>query len=75
MQENLTYWLSHYFTASTAWVALAEKGEHDLNFNIMDRPMFDYFDDPRTWNAVYVVYQSHEPSQADEWRGAYGSQG
>ena len=75
MQENLTYWLSHYFTSSTAWFALAEKGEHDLNFNVMDRPMFDYFDDPRTWNAVYVVYQSHEPSQADEWRGAYGSQG
>ena len=75
MQEDITYWLSHYFTSSTAWFAIAEKGEHDMNFNIMDRPMFDYFDDPRTWNAVYVVYQSHEPSQADEYRGVYGSQG
>jgi hypothetical protein len=75
MQEDVTYWLSHYFTSATAWFAIAEKGEHDLNFNIMDRPLFDYFDDPRTWNAVYVCYQAHEPSQADEWRGVYGSQG
>ena len=75
IQEDLTYALSHYQTSTTAWFAMAEKGEHDLNFNIMDRPMFDYFDDPRTWNAVYVVYQAHEPSQADEWRGIYGSQG
>lgn len=75
LQEDITYALSHYLTSTTAWFGMAEKGEHDLNFSIMDRPMFDYFDDPRTWNAVYVVYQSHEPSQADEWRGFYGSQG
>ena len=75
LQEDITYSLSHYLTSTTAWFGMAEKGEHDLNFNIMDRPLFDYFDDPRTWNAVYVVYQAHEPSQADEFRGIYGSQG
>lgn len=75
MQEDLRYMVSHYTTSTTAWWGTAGKGEHDMNFNIMDRPMFDYFDDPRTWNGVFVVYQAHEPSQADEWRGVYGSQG
>ena len=53
----------------------SDKGEHDANFNIITPPAFDYFDDPRTKNAVFTVYQAHEPSQADEWRGWYGSQG
>lgn len=75
IQENMSYAVSHYLTSTTAWFAMADKGEHDLNFNMMDRPMFDYFDDPRTMNAVFVCYQAHEPSQADEWRGTYGSQG
>lgn len=75
MQEDFTYMVSHYKTSTTSWFAMSEKGEHDMNFNIMDRPMFDYFDDPRTWNAVFVCYQAHEPSQADEWRGVYGSTG
>jgi|SRR5215471_861089 len=37
MQEDITYSLSHYLTSQTAWFAMAEKGEHDLNFSIMDQ--------------------------------------
>lgn len=71
--EGLTYMVDHYIDSTTAWFALGP--DHDVNFNIMDRPMFDYFDDPRTWNSVFVVYQAHEPSQADEWREVYGNPG
>lgn len=73
--DGLKYFVSHYLSTNTNWFMFSDKGEHDMNFNIITPPMFDYFDDPRTKNAVFTVYQAEEPSQADEWRGVYGSQG
>lgn len=76
VQEELTFMVDHYIGANpNAWYALAAKGDHDLNFYVETRPIFDYFDDPRTMNAVFTVYSSFEPSQADDWRGIYGSTG
>lgn len=76
VQEELTFMIDHYIQANpNAWYAMAAKGDHDLNFYVETRPIFDYFDDPRTMNAVFTVYASFEPSQADEWRGLYGSTG
>jgi len=75
IQEELTFMVSHYLNTNTNWFMFAAKGDHDLNFYVEVRPMFSYFDDPRTGNAIFVVYQSHEPSEADEWRGIYGSTG
>ena len=77
IQEELAYMVSHYFDVNggNAWVAMAPKGDHDATFYVEIRPMFDYFDDPRTLNAVFTVYASMEPSQADDWRGFYGSTG
>lgn len=75
VQEELTFMVSHYMNTNTHWHMFSGKGDHDMNFYLEVRPMFDFFDDPRTGNAVFVVYQSHEPSQADEWRGNYGSTG
>ena len=77
LQEELTFMVSHYANTvnANAWYALASKDDHDGNFYIETRPIFDYFDDPRTMNAVFTVYTSFEPSQADEWRGVYASTG
>lgn len=77
VQEELTFMVSHYFTVNSGngWVAMAAKGDHDLNYYTEVKPMFDYFDDPRTLNAVYTTFASMEPSRADEWRGVYGSTG
>lgn len=75
VQEDLTFMISHYADTNTQWMMFAAKGDHDMNFYVETRPQFDYFDDPRSKNAVFVVYQAHEPSEADEWRGTYGSTG
>jgi len=74
LDEDLKVFIGHYFTSQTAWFALAEKGEHDLNFLWRDYPIFDCFDDPRTKSAVATAYQRHTQGVATP-RGVYGSTG
>lgn len=75
IQENLSWMISHYMDTTTQWFLLAAKGEHDLNFMMRNRPIFDAFDDPRTKNAVFTVYQRHDPSSFGSYQGVYGSTG
>lgn len=74
IDEDLKVFIGHYFTSQTAWFALANKGEHDLNFLWRDYPIFDCFDDPRTKSAVATAYQRHTQGVATP-RGVYGSTG
>jgi len=75
LQENLSWMVSHYLNTSTNWFVLAAKSEHDINFMMRNRPIFDAFDDPRTKNAVFTVYQRHDPSSHGSYQGTYGSTG
>lgn len=75
IQEDLSWMISHYITSSTSWFLFAAKGEHDLNFMMRNRPIFDAFDDPRTKNAVFTVYQRHDPSTFGSYQGTFGSTG
>lgn len=71
MQEEFTFMIDHYLDNADLWWMQAAKGDHDLNYYVETRPLFSYYDDPRTMNAVFTVYCSMESSQADEWRGAW----
>ena len=75
LQENWSWMISHYLDTNTNWFLFAAKGEHDLNFMMRNRPIFDAFDDPRTKNAVFTVYQRHDPSSFGSYVGTYGSTG
>lgn len=72
--EGLRYFSTPYKTSTTSWLALAKKGEHDLNFMYRDRPMFDSWDDPTTKNAVFSVYQRHTQGYGSYF-GVDGSSG
>jgi len=73
--EGLTWMVDRYITTTTNWFGHVNKSDHDANFMMKNRPMFDSFDDPRTKNAVVTVYQRHDPSTFGRWRGWYGSTG
>lgn len=74
LADDLRYFVYHYLTTSTYWFVMAPKGVHDLNFRWRNRPMMRSFDDPRTMNAVFTVYQRHTKGYGS-WRGIYGSTG
>ena len=73
LDDDLKVMVYHYLTTNTFWFMVAGKGIHDLNFQWRNRPMFDSFDDPRTKNAVFTVYQRHTKGFGSA-RGIYGSQ-
>jgi hypothetical protein len=74
--EDLSWTVSHYFPAAQSgqWFMMSPKGTHDLNFFVRSAPVFDYFDDPWTGNAIYTAWQRHVGSFFD-WHGVYGSTG
>lgn len=72
--EGLRWMVDRFITTTTAWFMHTNTEEHDVNFMMKNRPRFDSFDDPRTMNAVFTVYQRHRPSSFGRWRGWYGSQ-
>ena len=74
LAEDLVYMVYHYLTDKNNWFLTAAQGVHDLWFFWRDQPIFDSFDDPRTKNAVFTVYQRHTKGFA-AWRGIYGSTG
>ena len=74
IQEDLSWMVGHYLTSQTAWWGLASKGSHDLQFLFRDHPIFDSFDDPRSKNAVFTVYQRHTKGFGS-YRGVDGSSG
>ncbi len=74
VEDELKIFVYHYLTTATNWFLLANKGQHDLNFRWRNTPMFDSFDDPRTKNAVFTVYQRHTKGYGTA-RGVYGSTG
>jgi len=74
VEDELRIFVYHYLTTSTNWFLMAGKGQHDLSFWWRNTPMFDSFDDPRTKNAVFTVYQRHTKGFGT-WRGVYGSTG
>lgn len=73
LDDDMKIFIYHYLTTNTFWFMMAGKGTHDLNFYWRNRPMFDSFDDPRTKNAVFTVYQRHTEGYGSA-RGIYGSQ-
>lgn len=74
MDEDISYMVAHYLTSATAWFSLAAKGVHDLNFFVRTQPIYDAFDDHRTKNAIFTVWQRHIPGFGD-WQGADGTSG
>ena len=74
VDDDLKIFVYHYLTTSTNWFLLANKDQHDLHFKWMNTPIFDSFDDPRSKNAVFTVYQNHSDGFGS-WRGVYGSTG
>lgn len=72
--DDLRVMVNHYITTNTYWYVLAPKGEHDLHFKWMQQPIFDSFDDPRTKNAVFTVFQRHSDGWASA-RGIWGTTG
>lgn len=74
VDDDLKIFVYHYLTTSTNWFLMANKGQHNLNFKWMNTPIFDSFDDPRSKNAVFTVYQNHSDGFGS-WRGVYGSTG
>lgn len=74
LADDLRYFVYHYLTTNTYWFLMAPKGVHDLNFRWRNRPMMNSFDDPRTMNAVFTLYQRHAKGWG-QWRGVYGSTG
>lgn len=73
--EDLRYHVNHRLQVSTYAFLLAAKGVHDLNFMVRDEPIFDSFDDPRTKNAVFSVYQRYDDSDWGTFRGVDGTPG
>lgn len=73
--EDLKFHVNHNLTTSTFHFLLAAKGVHDLNFMVRTMPIFDSFDDPRTKNAVFCVYQRHDDGDWGSFRGTDGSTG
>lgn len=72
VQDDLSFMVVHYFTNSTQWFLIANQGDHDCNFFWRDRPIYDAYDDPRTKNAVFTVYE-RMTAGFSSWRGVYGS--
>lgn len=75
VEDDLRYHVNHRLTNVNAAFLLAAKANHDLNFMVRTNPMFDSFDDPRTKNAAYGVYQRHDESDWGSFRGIDGTPG
>ena len=73
--EQFRWMVDRFITTTTHWFMHVATSEHDVNFMMRNRPMFDSFDDPRTKSAVFTVYQRHDLSTFGKWRGWYGSTG
>lgn len=74
VQEDMAWMVTHYLTTTTYAFLVAAKGVHDLNWIWRDRPIFDSYDDPRTKNAVFTMYQRHTRGFSS-WRGIDGTTG
>ena len=74
IEDDLSWFVSHFLTTNTYHFLAASKGVHDLNFLWRDRPINDSFDDPWTKNAVFTMYQRHTEGWGS-WRGIDGSTG
>lgn len=72
VQDDLMFMVVHYFTNATQWFLMANQGIHDCNYMWRDRPIYDAYDDPRTKNAVFTVYERMDAGFGS-WRGVYGS--
>lgn len=72
IEDDLSWMVSHYLTTATNWFVLAAKGVHSMWFLWRDHPIFDGFDDPRTKNAIFTLYQRHAAG-FNAWEGVDGS--
>jgi hypothetical protein len=74
IQDDLSWFVTHYMAVPTYWFMLAAKGQHDLQMLWRDRPIFDNFDDEWTKSAIFSVYQRHTKGFGS-FRGVDGSTG
>jgi hypothetical protein len=74
MDEELQYFISHYFTDTDAWLLLCNKGDHDINFFWRQELIYDHGDDFDTGDAKFKVFMRFISGHGDP-RGVYGSSG
>lgn len=72
LEDELSWQVCHFLTVKTRWFLLAAKSSHSLWFLWRDKPIFDGYDDPRTKNAIFTLYQRHTAG-FNSWEGTDGS--
>jgi Mu-like prophage major head subunit gpT len=74
LNEDLDYFISHYFTSQSAWFLLPEKDEHTLKFMVRKELSDDYADDFETY-SVKTISRMRFATGATVWWGCFGSNG
>jgi len=72
VEDDLSFMVVHYFTNATQWFLTCNQGDHDLNYYWRDQPIYDSYEDPRTKNGVFTVYE-RMVAGFGSWAGVYGS--
>lgn len=74
VDEELQYFVCHYFTDKDMWFLVANKGDHDINFFWRQELVFDHGDDFDTGDAKFKCFMRFIAGHGDP-RGIYGSAG
>lgn len=72
--EDLTFFVSHYTTSTSAWFVLCDKDSHQLKFFERHPIDTDYDDDFDTRSTKMITYQRFSAG-ATSWFGTWGSDG
>ncbi len=74
IDEDLSWFVYHYLTSTTAHFAIGAKENHDCHLRWRDQPMFDSWDDMNSKNAMFSGYERFGQGFG-RWRGVDGSTG
>ncbi len=74
LNEDLNYFVCHYFTTTGRWCLLADKSEHSL-YHITRKPLEDMYSDDFDTYSIKMLSMERFGVGAFHWIGTYGSDG
>ena len=74
LEEDLSFFVYHYLTSSTAWFLLAPEDDHEILFFWRKQPTTDSDDDFDTGDTKIKLFMRFVPGFSD-YKGAYGNAG
>lgn len=74
LNEDLHYFICHYFTSVGRWCLLSDKSEHSL-YHITRKPLDDMYSDDFDTYSIKMLSMSRFGVGAFHWIGTYGSDG